>query len=113
MPYDSSVVVEQGAAVATVAVKAMSAAALLDPAAARRRERDERAGLDMLSNLERQAREILHIAGAATQQTDPQRFAACRAFRMRLGEFEAFCNVIESHLRKLAGDGRSELDVLF
>src|SRR5262249_16946781 len=36
-----------------------------------------------------------------------------RKFRSRLGEFESFCNVIETQLTKIAGDRTGELDELF
>jgi hypothetical protein len=107
MPYDGHV---DTAEATPVTARAFAA---LDPAAARRRERDEHIGLDMLSNLERQAKDILSVAEASERPAGLQRFADCRKFRMKLGEFEAFCNVIESHLRKLAGDSRGELDELF
>jgi hypothetical protein len=67
----------------------------------------------MLSHLERQANEILELAAKAETHTGPQHFASCRKFRVKLSEFEAFCNVIESRLRKLAGESRGELEDLF
>jgi hypothetical protein len=85
----------------------------LDLATVRRRQRDEKEGLEMLSHLERQASEILALADATERGEGPQRFAGCRAFRVKLGEFEAFCSVIEDRLRKLAGDAQGELEHLF
>lgn len=88
-------------------------AVTLDLATIRRRQQDEKAGLEMLSHLERQASDILALAEATERGEGPQRFAGCRAFRLKLGEFESFCTVIENHLRKLAGDAQGELDHLF
>jgi hypothetical protein len=84
-----------------------------DSATLRRRAQDERTGLEMLEQLEAQANGILALADATERGDGPQHYAVCRTFRQKLGEFETFCSVIETHLRKLAGDASAELDPLF
>jgi hypothetical protein len=78
----------------------------------RRREREEARARDLLTNLERQAREILGLAASAEFDDTVRNFAHYRAFRMKVGEFEAFCNVIETHLRRLAEEPRGVLNEL-
>ncbi len=80
----------------------------------RQRQRNEALGLEMLSQLESQAREILDAAGALERGDDRvQTFASYRTFRERLSEFETFCNVIENQLSRIASDKQAELAELF
>ena len=78
----------------------------------RRREREEAHARDMVTNLERQTREILGLAASAEFDDSVQSFAHYRAFRAKVGEFEAFCNVIEAHLRQIAEQPRGVLNEL-
>lgn len=79
----------------------------------RRQARNEALGLEMLSRLETQAREILAAATAIERDDSAQSFLNYRTFRSRLSEFESFCNVIETQLTRIAGDRHGELDDLF
>jgi len=80
----------------------------------RQRQRNEALGLEMLGQMEAQAREILGAAGALERGDDQvQTFASYRTFRERLSEFETFCNVIENQLSRMAADRQGELADLF
>ena len=80
----------------------------------RQRQRNEALGLEMLGQMEAQAREILGAAAALERGDDRvQTFASYRTFRERLSEFESFCNVIESQLSRMAADRQGELADLF
>jgi hypothetical protein len=79
----------------------------------RRRQRNEALGLEMLSRLETQGREILEKTEALAREDGGQTFSSYRAFRTKLGEFESFCNVIETQLGRIAGERRGDLDDLF
>jgi len=80
----------------------------------RQRARNEALGLEMLSQMETQSREILDAAAALERGDDRvQTFASYRTFRERLSEFETFCNVIENQLSRMAADRQGELADLF
>jgi hypothetical protein len=79
----------------------------------RERQRNEALGLEMLTQLETQVRDILDSASAIEGDDGLQTFASYRDFRQRLSEFEAFCNVIENQLGRLAGDKHALLAELF
>ena len=79
----------------------------------RQRQRNEALGLEMLTRLETQVREILGTAAAMEADDGMQTFASYREFRQRLSEFESFCNVIENQLGRLAGDKQALLADLF
>src|SRR5258708_8237753 len=79
----------------------------------RKRQRNEALGLEMLTQLETQVREILDTAAAIEADNGFQTFASYRTFRQRLSEFEAFCNVIETQLTRIASDKQSQLAELF
>lgn len=79
----------------------------------RRRARNEALGLEMLSRLETQGREILDAAAAVERDDGVQSFSTYRKFRERLGEFNSFCNVIETQLTRIAGERHGELQDLF
>ncbi len=79
----------------------------------RRRERDEALTRQLVANLERQAREILGLAASAEFDDTVLSFANYRAFRAKVSEFEALCNVIEGHLHQLADRPRGVLKELF
>jgi hypothetical protein len=79
----------------------------------RQRQRNEALGLEMLTRLETQAREILDTAAGIEADDGLQTFASYRTFRQRLSEFESFCNVIETQLTRIATDKQSQLADLF
>jgi len=79
----------------------------------RQRQRNEALGLEMLTQMETQAREILDAAAALESDDGVQTFASYRTFRERLSEFETFCNVIENQLTRIATDRQAELAELF
>jgi hypothetical protein len=78
----------------------------------RRRQREEAHARELVKNLERQTREILGLAASAEFDDSVQSFAHYRAFRVKVVEFEAFCNVIEAHVRELAAEPRGVLNEL-
>lgn len=61
----------------------------------------------LLGALERQAREAITLAGNAEREASKHSFAAYRAFRDKVGEFQALVILIEGRLRKLV-DARSD-----
>ena len=79
----------------------------------RQRAKNETLGLEMLSRLETQGRAILDAAAAIERDESAQSFLNYRNFRSRLGEFDSFCNVIETQLSRIAGDRHGELESLF
>src|SRR5258708_11766787 len=79
----------------------------------RKRQRNEALGLEMLTQLETQVREILDTAAAIEADNGFQTFASYRTFRQRLSELEAICNVIETQLTRIASDKQSQLAELF
>lgn len=79
----------------------------------RRRPRGENPELEMIGRLGSQAQEILQLAMQVESDNDFQNFQDYLAFRDKLSEFEAFCNVIESHLKEIVGDRRQELEDRF
>ena len=68
--------------------------------------------LEMISRLGEQARDILGLA-ERVQDSEFQNFQDYLEFRDKISEFEAFCNVIESHLKDLVSDRRKELEDRF
>jgi len=86
---------------------------LESPSERRRHERDEAQARDLLTHLERQAREILGLAASTEFDSSVQSFAHYRTFRRKVEEFEALCSVIDSQLRKVIGDGQGVLHELF
>jgi hypothetical protein len=69
--------------------------------------------LEMLGQLEEQALAILELAQEAETLAAFRTFTAYRVFRERLSDFQTFCGVIESHLARLAGQRRRELEERF
>ncbi len=73
----------------------------------------------LLAALERQAREAITLASSAEKEASRHSFAAYRAFRDKVGEFQALVILIEGRLHNII-DGRSddlrekfqELDIL-
>lgn len=62
---------------------------------------------ELLGALERQCREAIALAGTAEKEASKHSFSAYRAFREKVGEFQALVILIESRLRNLA-DARSD-----
>jgi hypothetical protein len=89
--------------------------ATLAEALAPRRRRRPTAGttLEMLAQLEFQAREILELAGESNTVAPFRTFTAYRMFRSRLSDFQAFCGVIETQLAGLNSKRRRELQERF
>jgi len=79
----------------------------------RRRPKGDNPELEMIGRLGGQAQEILQLALQVESDNDFQNFQDYLAFRDKLSEFEAFCNVIESHLKEVVGDRRQELEDRF
>ncbi|CAK0771272.1 DUF2383 domain-containing protein [uncultured Gammaproteobacteria bacterium] len=61
----------------------------------------------LIGALERQAREAITLAQAAEHEVSKHSFAAYRAFREKVGEFQAVVILIEGRLRNLV-DARSD-----
>ena len=61
----------------------------------RRRPKGENPELEMIGRLGSQAQEILQLAMQVESDNDFQNFQDYLAFRDKLSEFEAFCNVID------------------
>ena len=61
----------------------------------------------LLGALERQAKEAVDLAAAAEREASKHSFAAYRAFRDKVGEFQALVILIEGRLRNLV-DHRSD-----
>ena len=57
--------------------------------------------LEMIGRLGIQAQDILHFALKVESDNNFQNFQDYLAFREKISEFEAFCNVIESHLKEV------------
>lgn len=79
----------------------------------RRRARDEASARDLVTILERQAREIVDCAAATEQDDTVHGFAHYLEFRRKVGEFDSLCTVIETNLMKLAEAPRGALNELF
>ncbi len=78
----------------------------------RRHARDESMARELVSTLERQAREIVEAAAATEQDDTVHGFKHYQAFRRKVGAFDSLCSVIESSLRKLAEAPRGALNEL-
>lgn len=68
--------------------------------------------LEMLGQLGMQARDILRLA-ERVEDSEFQNFQDYLTFRDKISEFEAFCNVIESHLKDTVTERRKELEDRF
>jgi hypothetical protein len=79
----------------------------------RRRLKGENAELEMISQLGNQARGILKLALTAEQDENFSKWSDYLAFREKISEFEAFCNVIESHLKDVVSDRKPQLEDRF
>ncbi len=79
----------------------------------RHRRHAEALGLEMMSELTNQAREILQLADRAETDETFRSTANYRHFREKIGEFESFCHVIETQLKRIAPARRAELEDLF
>ncbi|MBV8536077.1 MAG: hypothetical protein JO128_10820 [Alphaproteobacteria bacterium] len=79
----------------------------------RRRLRGANAELEMLGNLGAQAQGILRFALTVEGDEDLRNFNDYLAFRGKISEFEAFCSVIESHLKDVVSERRQELEDRF
>jgi hypothetical protein len=67
----------------------------------------------MLERLGIQSREIMLMAITAVRDENFRSLSNYRMFRRRVSEFEAFCNIIEGHLKEVVGDRRAELEDRF
>lgn len=79
----------------------------------RRRLRGANPELEMLGRLGTQAQGILRLALTVEGDENLRNFSDYLAFRGRISEFEAFCNVIESHLKDVVSDRKQELEDRF
>jgi hypothetical protein len=79
----------------------------------RRLRRTEGSELNMLAELGTQAREIVALATTAERDETFRSFRNYSEFRRKVSEFEAFCNIIENHLKDVVGDRREELEERF
>ncbi len=79
----------------------------------RRRPRGDNPELEMLAELGSQAQGILRLALTVEGDENFRNFSDYLAFRGKISEFEAFCNVIESHLKEVVGNKRQELEDRF
>lgn len=78
-----------------------------------RRRPNPKSAVEMLAQLEAQAREIIGLAGEAHRIASFRTFTAYRRFREKLADFQTFCGVIETYLGRLAADRREELEAGF
>ena len=67
----------------------------------------------MLAQLGTQAHEIIGLATTAERDEAFRSFRNYNEFRRKVSEFEAFCNIIESHLKDVVGNRREELEERF
>lgn len=89
-------------------------ATLADALAPRRRRRPSTGtAMEMLAQLEFQAREILEMAGESSTVANFRTFTTYRVFRGKLADFQAFCGVIENQLAGVAMARRGELQERF
>jgi len=79
----------------------------------KRRQRGGNAEIEMLERLGLQCREIQMTAIAAVRNEQLQTFKSYREFRQKVSEFEAFCNIIEGHLKEVVSERRDELEERF
>jgi hypothetical protein len=79
----------------------------------RRLRRAEGSELQMLAQLGTQAREIIDLAKIAEHDETFRSFRNYSEFRRKVSEFEAFCNIIENHLKDIVGNRREELEERF
>jgi hypothetical protein len=79
----------------------------------KRRSRSENPELEMIAQLGSQAQEILRLAGTVEKDESFRKFADYLLFREKVSEFEAFCNVIEAHLKEIVSDRKQELEDRF
>jgi hypothetical protein len=107
--------VTPGSAASASAINQAEFVASLAEALAPRRRRRPTTGttLEMLAQLEFQARELLEMAGESDTVAPFRTFTAYRMFRARLSDFQAFCGVIETQLAGLASKRRRELQERF
>lgn len=89
-------------------------ATLADALAPRRRRRPSTGTtLEMLEQLEFQAREILEMAGESSTVANFRTFTAYRDFRGKLADFQAFCGVIENQLAGIVSTRKRDLQERF
>lgn len=89
-------------------------ATIADALAPRRRRRPTTGTtMEMLEQLEFQAREILEMAGESNTIANFRTFTAYREFRGKLSDFQAFCGVIENQLAGIASTRKRELQERF
>jgi len=69
--------------------------------------------LEMIGRLGAQAQDILRFALKVEKDNNFQNFQDYLAFREKISEFEAFCNVIESHLKEVVSERKQELEDRF
>lgn len=69
--------------------------------------------LEMIGRLGIQAQDILRFALKVEKDNNFQNFQDYLAFREKISEFEAFCNVIESHLKEVVTERKQELEDRF
>jgi hypothetical protein len=98
---------DQGELAATIAD------ALIAPARGIYRRPSPRSAMEMLAQLEDQARELMELAQAAEGIAPFRTFTAYRVFRERLSDFQTFCGVIEGQLGRIAANRRPELEERF
>lgn len=79
----------------------------------RRRLRGDNFELQMLESLGAQAQEILRLAVRAASDDTFRSLSNYRSFRQKVSEFEAFCSIIEGHLKEVVSDRRAELEDRF
>jgi len=79
----------------------------------KRRLKGENVELEMISQLGDQARGILKVALTAEHDENFSKWSDYLAFREKISEFEAFCNVIESHLKEIVSDRKPQLEERF
>ena len=92
----------------------MSTAAVIETSADQRRHaRDEALTRQLVTTLERQARQIVDAAAATEQDDTVHGFAHYQAFRRKVDEFDSLCSVIETSLGKLSDAPRGALKELF
>lgn len=78
-----------------------------------RRPRGLSPELEMLGQLGSQAQGILRLALTVEGDDHFHNFSDYLAFRGKISEFEAFCNVIEGHLKDVVTERRQELEDRF
>ncbi len=67
----------------------------------------------MLERLGLQSHAIQAAAVAVARDENLQTFASYRDFRRQVSEFEAFCSIIEGHLKEVVSERRDELEERF